>query len=75
MEYNSNREAHDLDLLLTLTSDPALQAAVEALREGTTDVDELSDVFAAIAENYSINPDELNTAIALLAANEDGEKA
>lgn len=66
----------DFTTFLDLTSDQALQEAVVALNEGNTDVEELAEVFAQIAETHNVTPDELNAAVQiLLEAQQYGNEA
>lgn len=63
---NNNRKSNEFGVFLELTNDPALRAAVEDLYMGETAVEELSEVFAVIAEQHNVTPDQLNDVVVVL---------
>lgn len=67
--HHDNRNSldnKDFATFLDLTSDETLQEAVKVLYEGGAAVEELSEVFAQIAEAHDVTPDELNAAVRVL---------
>lgn len=64
MERRVDQKSRELTTLIALESDEVFREAVAALQSETGDCDdELAEVFAQLAEKYSVTPDVMNTAI------------